>query len=321
MNDHDYPRACRVLALDGGGIKGAYTAAVLHELQMMADRPISDCFDLIVGTSTGGILALGMGLGLDLEDLEKLYAEKGSSIFPRSLFRRGLFLTKYRPRNLRKELVNAFGERKFGESKSRLVLTAFNANDGDVKLIKTAHHERFRRDYKMRVVDAALATSAAPTYFPTHQVHGDHLLIDGGVWANCPALVGVVEAMSVLGFERTEIDVLSIGTTDEPFYIPKKRRRGGLKQWARHTHVLLMRASAVGAAAQAEMLTRREIRGDGFLRLDALTTPKRFKLDRTKDVKDLVALGRKTAEHKFETINRRFLSTPAAEFVPSHTLP
>lgn len=320
------PRPCRVLALDGGGIKGAFTASVLHELEIMTGRSIARSFDLVVGTSTGGIMALGIGLGLDLQDIVSLYTEKGSKIFPpspRLMFAgclRGLFRAKFRPAGLQTELEAAFGARLLGESRCRLVVTAFNADDGDVKLFKTAHHERFRRDYKLRVLDVALATSAAPTYFPAHQIEGDLALVDGGVWANCPALVGVVEAITILGFDRTDIDVLSIGTTDEPFDIPRELRVGGKLRWACRAPTTLMRASEVASVAQAELLTRRTQRGDGLLRLNPPTRPKRFQMDSPAEVSGLVALGRKTAEHRAEEIAQRFMCEPTKPFSPAHRL-
>ncbi len=329
-----------MLALDGGGIKGAFTAALLHSLEESTGRPISESFDLIIGTSTGGILALGIGLGVELEQIVDLYRSRGRNIFPpssRTMFvphPRGLIRPKFRPDGLRSELEGVFGSRRFGESTNRLVITAFNADDGDVKLMKTAHHDRFRIDHEMSAIDVALATSAAPTYFPAHEVEDGLSLIDGGVWANCPALVGVIEAITVLGHAREDVDILSIGTTDEPFDIPQNLRAGGVLPWVlgglprwvrRHFEItsasapaLLMRASEVGAIAQAELLTRRERRWDGFLRLNPTTRPERFALDSPAQVDQLVALGRKTAEHHAEEVVRRFMAQPVSKFVPCH---
>jgi len=306
----------------------------------MTGKSIAENFDLVIGTSTGGIIALGIGLGIDSSTMLDLYQNRGDRIFPpsrRIVFLpcpRGLIKSKFRPNGLRDELESAFGDRLLGDSQCRLVVTAFNADDGDVKLIKTSHHERLRRDHKLRAVDVGLATSAAPTYFPTHQIDGGLALIDGGVWANCPALVGVIEAITVLGYERHDIDILSIGTTDEPFDIPRMLRGGGVIPWVlgtlpswirRHFQLsttsapaLLMRANQAGALAQAELLTRRHERWDGLLRINPTTRPDRFKMDSPKDVQQLVALGRKTAEHHAEDILSRFLRTPVVPFVPVH---
>ena len=324
MNNDVTPRPCRVLALDGGGIKGAFTAAVLHEVHEMTGKSIAESFDLVVGTSTGGIIALGIGLGIDSSRILDLYTNRGDRIFPpspRTMFLRrprGIITSKFRPDGLRDELESVFGDKLLGESRCRLVVTAFNADDGDIKLIKTSHHERLRRDHKLRALDVGMATSAAPTYFPAHQVEGGFALIDGGVWANCPALVGVIEAITILGYERQDIDILSIGTTDEPFDIPKRLRVGGKLRWAPHAPELLMKASEVGSLAQAELLTRRHDRWDGLLRLNPPTRPGRFKMDSPKAVQQLVALGKKSAEHHAEQILDRFMRIPVEPFLPVH---
>ena len=319
------PRRCRVLALDGGGIKGAYTASVLHTFEQMSGKRICDHFDLIVGTSTGGIIAIGIGLGLEMQQILDMYASRGPFIFPPSFQLPflpqplGLFRTKYRADGLKKEIEHTFGESKLGASQCRLVITALNADDGDVKLFKTAHHDRFKRDYKYRASDIALSTSAAPTFFPAHGMNGGYTLVDGGVWANCPALVGAIEAMTVLGHKREDIDILSVGTTQTPFHIPRRRRVGGKARWAMHAADMLMHAGAAGAVAQAELLTRRKERWDGLLRINAMVLPKRFSLDSSKEVDALVALGQKSAEHNAELVDGRFLTKPAPKFVPIYS--
>src|SRR5690606_36808860 len=128
-----------------------------------------------IGTSTGGIFAIGLGMGLSARDTLDLYVGSGPKIFPTFFFhlRVGGFLRhlawhKYSPEPLRKALQEIFGDRRLGESKARLVVTSFDAIAGDVHLFKTSHHPKFTRDYRERVADVALATSAAPTYLPGH---------------------------------------------------------------------------------------------------------------------------------------------------------
>src|SRR5215471_11025270 len=161
----------RILSLDGGGIKGAFSASVLATLEEDTGQGIAEHFDLITGTSTGGIIALGLGLGMSARDILKFYAESGATIFPStSLVQRTrgavrqLFKPKHSHTALRAALHGVFGERKFGESKSRLVIPTYDAIAGRIFLLKTAHHERFKYDINTPAVDVALATSAAPTY-------------------------------------------------------------------------------------------------------------------------------------------------------------
>src|ERR1043166_9733450 len=163
----------KILAIDGGGIKGAFPAAFLASIENQLGEPIFRYFDLITGTSTGGIIALGLGFGLRASELVKFYVEKGPHIFPvkrRRWWRTGhtLFFPRYNPAALKAALEQVFGETKLGELKSRLLIPTLNAASGDIHVYKTPYHPRLEMDYKARVVDVALATSAAPTYLPAH---------------------------------------------------------------------------------------------------------------------------------------------------------
>ena len=220
----------RILSLDGGGIKGTFTASVLATMEEMSGKSIPEYFDLIVGTSTGGIVALALGLGLPAHQIRDLYVHDGPRIFHatgvRGSFRR-FFWAKHDSGRLRKALNGEFGARRLGESTTRLVIPSFNVVSGDVHLFKTSHHPRFKRDYLWKVKDVAMATSAAPTYFSIfHHEESGLRLVDGGVWANNPVAVGVNEAIGVLGCTPDGIEVLSIGTTGAPFHVKPKKRHG-----------------------------------------------------------------------------------------------
>ena len=138
-------------------------------------------------------------------------------IFPkRSVLRvcRRLFAAKYAPGRLEAALRRVFGETLLGESRIPLVVPAYNLGENDVYIFKTPHHERLRRDHKVPMWAVAMATSAAPTFFPAFRLPDDHArLVDGGVWANNPAMVGVTEAVSMFGQRPEEVRVLSLGTT------------------------------------------------------------------------------------------------------------
>jgi uncharacterized protein len=123
----------RILSLDGGGIKGAFTAAVLAEWEKHTGRVIVDHFDLVAGTSTGGIIALGLGLGLTAGEILEFYKKQGPKIFPNmmaqqklSLNMRHLWEPKYSAEPLRAALKVVFGEKRLKDSKCRLLIPAYD---------------------------------------------------------------------------------------------------------------------------------------------------------------------------------------------------
>ena len=140
----------QILALDGGGIKGLFSAAVLACVERDLQIDITEYFDLIVGTSTGGIIALGLGLGLRPNQIVDFYARKGPKIFQGLYGVRWLshwFFRKFPQQTLCSALQSpeVFGDRKLGDSKKPLVITSYNLGEDDIYLFKTPHHERLKR--------------------------------------------------------------------------------------------------------------------------------------------------------------------------------
>jgi hypothetical protein len=252
----------RILSLDGGGIKGAFTASVLASLEEDTGCAAVDHFDLITGTSTGGIIAIGLGLGLSARKICEFYHKKGATIFPGtslvqrtgSMFRQ-FFSPKHSHAVLRDALAEVLGARKFGESKCRLVIPTYDAIAGRIFLMKTAHHERFRYDIDAPAVDVALATSAAPTYFAAapFPTHADASYVDGGIWANSPVMVGLAEAVAFLGTPLDEIDMLSIGATTRPFNIAQ-HAHSGIAQWNAGLVEVMFEGQMEADLAQAKLL-------------------------------------------------------------------
>jgi len=205
-----------VLSLDGGGLKGVFPAAVLANLERDLGVPIRDYFDLIVGTSTGGLIAIGLGLGLSPARMLEFYTESGPHIFPQGSLKRALLnarqmvSTKLDPEPLYEAMRTIYGkDAKLGQSSKRLVLTSFDLNRNVPVLLKTSHAPNLKRDCKLFAWQVVAATSAAPTFFPAIDF-GMGRLVDGGVWAANPAMVGALEATEVLGVPRENISVLSI---------------------------------------------------------------------------------------------------------------
>lgn len=311
-----------ILSLDGGGIKGTFTAAVLAELERTTHKRVADHFDLIAGTSTGGILAIGLGLGFPAQAILDFYRQRGPILFPATgLLGRtyGLVARLFRPKRnqgvLREQLGQIMKGKKFGDSKCRLVIPAFDASLGRIFLFKTAHSHRFQFDADLEAADVAAATAAAPTYYSAYRVPGnDAFFIDGGVWANCPVLVAVTEAIAFLGQAPADIDVLSIGTTSYPFQITKQARVGGLMAWSRNILETMFRGQEEAARKQADLLI------DGHVhRINYDAPPGAFALDDARGIEGLVAIGTNTArlrEH-LDVVRAKFLNDiPVEPFRP-----
>jgi hypothetical protein len=223
----------RILSIDGGVIKGAFPAAFLCALQDGLSHHIADHFDLIAGTSTGGIIALGLGLGLSPAEILRFYTDSGTTIFPASQkwsTRLKHYLTaKYSPDPLESALKSAFGDLLLGQSRQRLVIPSFSALTGKIYVYKTPHDPRFESDWRKSAVEVAMATSAAPSYFPPYIARNYIAHLDGGMWANNPTGNAVVEAIGILGVNPTDIRVLSLGCTctAQSFVL----RNAGLLAW------------------------------------------------------------------------------------------
>lgn len=314
----------RILSLDGGGIKGAFSASVLAALEKATGKKVIDCFDLITGTSIGGIIAIALGLGVSPEEMCIFFKESGPIIFPGTGLierTRGVLRQIVKPKHshdiLRRELLKIFGEKKFGESRCRLVINTYDAIGGRIFLLKTAHHKRFQFDINALAVDVALATSAAPTYFDfaPFPEHENASYVDGGVWANCPTLAGLVEAVSFCNTSLEQIDMLSIGTVTEPFNIAKQKN-AGVVQWNVGLINLMMNAQIEAAFAQANLLLKKRLH-----RINITVKPGRFSLDDARPAKiaELISLGRGEAvkEANLEVVKTRFLNDqPVKPFVP-----
>lgn len=226
----------KVLSIDGGGIRGIYPAVFLQETE---DRcgSIRDHFDLVAGTSTGGIIAIGIGLGLSVKSIAELYCVQGQQVFPprwydrkAARFFRKLFRPSHDHKALEAALKAAFQERLLGESGSRLVIPAFVGPNPQITVFKTDHHPDYRRDWQSPAWEVARATSAAPTFFAGHASEKAFFL-DGGVWANNPVMCAVVEALSTYEIGPEQIRVLSLGTGNVAQRLKERALRAGVIGW------------------------------------------------------------------------------------------
>ncbi|GAB2513266.1 CBASS cGAMP-activated phospholipase [Paramicrobacterium agarici] len=311
----------RVLTIDGGGIKGVFPAAFLADLESELDRPLASYFDLIVGTSTGGIIAIALGLGIPAADILRFYEDKGPLIFKGSRrldVLRQLVTAKYDPTPLRNALTDVFGDRKLGESATRLVIPSLNLSTGEVNVFKTAHHERFERDFKMLAVDAAMATAAAPTFFPTHRLTNGVPLVDGGMWANNPMGTAAVEAIGLLEWPKGSIDLLSVGCTDAPanFKASQTRRHGLANYWAKRIVKVFMSGQSSASIGTAMLLLGHE----RVVRVSPSVDERHYQLDGIEGIPELRALGADQARTQLPLLRKRFFTGTVEQFVPVRTL-
>jgi len=301
----------KILALDGGGIKGTYTAAVLDQFQqnLPKKRKLVDYFDLIVGTSTGGIIALGLGNKLSTEKILSIYKDSGPDIFP--LANSGplglvnwMFETKHDPDGLKTSLKNIFGNRTLSECTENIAVTSFDTSNAAPVVFRSRYGKGDNRYKDLEIVDIALATSAAPTYFPAASA-GDTYMIDGGIWANCPALVGLTEAKKHFSQELSDVRILSVGTSTEPKFVSKSQQQGGIVDWAKPIPSTIMHASKLSVLSHTQELA-------GHLhRIDTVVQTGRFDLDDISAIGDLEALGREEAHQNFADCKSKFFRTLA----------
>jgi uncharacterized protein len=312
----------RILSIDGGGIKGVLPASFLAQIEQVTGERVVDHFDLIAGTSTGGIIAMGLALGLPASAILDFYRDFGPQIFgllSRSAWASrvdGLMRTmrravapKHPAKPLREALERVFGDRCIGECLTRVIVPAYHGDRRSVYVFKTSHHPRFEFDYREKIVDALLATAAAPTYLPPHQTSSGAVLIDGGVWANNPAGMAAVEAVGVLGWKPSETRLLSLGCGDE---ITIPNISGGIISLGLGALDLLMQGQAVGSLGSAKILLGPE----NIIRIDPSVPKGQFRLDDATMIDRLAGIGAACAREALPELRKVFLSSPREEFVP-----
>ncbi len=326
----------KVLSLDGGGIRGAFTAAVLDVIEERTKRPAFESFDLFAGTSTGGIIAAGLASGEKASRIVQFYRNHGPRIFARparkfswkSRFAKRacekrlkglgidydwLFTSKYDAEALQSALETIFCDNKLETiTASRLVIPSVDLTKGQTVVFKTPHLPRLDRDRHFKLVDILLATSAAPTYFPVATIGKGSRYVDGGLWANNPTIVGLAEAVKILqvgpkaseganlGTAFQNIEVLSIGTGTLKAFMQPSSGADGLAWWIAGRLVELMfLAQSQGIHFQSQYLL-----GDNYARIDFDIPDVSWKLDNVLVIDELIHLGREAAKSNLELIDR-----------------
>lgn len=234
----------KILSLDGGGIKGLYAAKLLAQIEEKTGKSIGEYFDMICGTSTGGLLALAITRGIPCKQIARFYEEHGPLIFPYEnwfmrkwrWFSQVCLGTKYDNSKLKAALKELLGDYQTMKDANHLMcIPAFNITKGRPSVFKKPFGH-YHRDGRFTMMNVALATSAAPTYLPAVIIEGDQF-IDGGIFNNNPSMIAYTEAMdhfigvdkeNVLeGIQYDNISMLSIGLPsqsigEKPFLSTKR---------------------------------------------------------------------------------------------------
>jgi patatin-like phospholipase/acyl hydrolase len=313
----------RILSIDGGGIRGILPASILTKLEerYLLGKSVGDYFDLITGTSTGGIIALALSLGLTARTILDIYMQHGAEVFPSPSFDilkvrsglrfiRGLRHRTYDADQLLRQLEKVFATALLGDANRRLCIPTFDGFT-EVNIFKTPHHEDYKRDWREQIVTAAMATAAAPTYFPVYKDRG-RFFADGGVWANNPVMIGLVDALACHQIERRQVHILSLGSGDTEMSITGKQvTLGGFWYW-RDVISSAMHLQSQNAIGQAGLLIGR----DQLLRLNAPAMPQHPMAldDYNRASRELPPIAARLVDEHGDTIRERFLCEPAVPY-------
>jgi patatin-like phospholipase/acyl hydrolase len=278
----------KVLSIDGGGIRGVIPAYLLNEIEVATGKPIANQFDLIVGTSTGGIIAIGLTMPdkhgrpkYDAADLLALYEKEGKTIFKRSFWDgltdvRGIVDELYDHKNLVSILKRLLGKARLKDAIKPLVVTSYDIERREPYFFKS-HKAKTSAERDHYLWAAARATSAAPTFFEpillddkTTEDSVRRALIDGGVFVNNPSMCGYVEAID-LGAKPDDIMVVSLGTGVNTRQIPYEAAKGwGYIKWAKPIISVMMDGSADAADYHLQLLLPEKAGKRRYFRFDTL---------------------------------------------------
>jgi hypothetical protein len=340
--------AFKVLSLDGGGIRGVAIAAYLSAIEKHLGHSVAEYFDLIVGASTGGIIAGGLAIGKSAEEIEQFYRDWGERIFTPSysarasrLLRLGyrflpkllsepslseidvewILSPKYDARVLAAALRNVFGDVVLNDAEHRVVIPAIDLIKGQTIVFRTPHLPNMVRDRHLPVHAVALATASAPTYFQPSAISEGSLYVDGGLWANNPAMVAYSEAIRIRKecvrdvdprFEADEIKILSIGTGILPYYVNPGQRPAGIAYWSPRLFEVIAASQSQAVDFQVGFL----LPPDRYCRINFILPDKSFTMDSVGNMGTLAHRGRERANETHSIVKDQFLTEKAQLYVP-----
>ena len=296
-----------VLAIDGGGVRGVVPAVVLANWETDSNRPTQDRFGLFAGTSTGAIVAGSLAAGISGPTLLELFRSDTAAIFTpqregfvkRALSFKGIVLPAYSLDPLRKSLETNLGDRTLGDCPHPLIISALDVVSGNPKIFRSGHFPDGQNDRTVRMVDAILASTAAPVLFPSIPV-GVSAYIDGSLWANNPSILAMLEANKL---HQDPPNILSLGC-GRPLWGGKLGFGGnrGLLGWSLPLVSLLMTAQADGVAHYMDQL----VPAGRYMRINPVLPRHLAQIDRAESVPELIARASEAAREALPRLNERF---------------
>lgn len=297
----------KILTIDGGGIRGLFPASFLSHIEEHTDKRIVDHFDLVVGTSTGAIIALGLAAGMPAQEILKFYQRLGKEVFaqPRDRFTQW-FKPKYDNKRLVAELRAVFGEKVLNDFEVGVAVASYEVVAGTPRVIKNDHHKDLHWGGGLQAWKVAAASSAAPLFLPGFRIEDQDYHIDGGIWANNPVLIGITEAIRYYEQSIENLQVLSVGTGTKAFSMDvSKGLNFGKIGWVREERIVNVVSDAQSQSAfyTAKLLLKPE----QYHRVDA-TLPAAIPMDNYKRALPLIEMADQQGRLKKNEIENVFLS-------------
>jgi patatin-like phospholipase/acyl hydrolase len=327
----------RILAIDGGGLRGIIPIQVLKQIEVMTGKSIADSFDLIAGTSTGGILACGLTVKdpdtkkslYSLSKLEEIYLTKGKDIFPWKIPGSGYASPKFSPKGLQTTLDAFFKDKSLSDCRKPILVSSYDLHHNRTHYFTSRFINPLSKDYDFQknfsLSDICRATSAAPTYLPSFAMtyldgkesHQQHNFIDGGVYVNNPSLAAIAEVLGnnsdvlYTGNSNSEealnkpialsdIYLLSLGTGKPLKQItPKESSSWGAIQWGRPVVNIMMEGNSQSVHQQTATLL-----GDRYLRIN---------MDVPEDISEMDDSSDKTSTKLLAEANKRIINNQAIQ--------
>ncbi|MCB1173735.1 MAG: patatin-like phospholipase family protein [Leptospiraceae bacterium] len=271
----------KILSIDGGGIRGVYPAHILQRIEENFSIKCGEHFNMIAGTSTGSIIAAALAMAIPAQTIKDMYFNHGADIFQKQFGGAlKLFKSRYSMHQLKSILYDVFKDKRLGEISAPLMIFATNIVSGCVHVFKSAYSQDFVRDQNVKIVDAVMASCAAPTFFDPHRME-DYMLSDGGLWANNPSLAAYIEATTRLNQPPANVKVFSIGTgtgkTVYSFHNIQKKWWGFLTGWRREALInLILNSQSESTSNMVKLLLK-----DNYLRIN-FNSDKELSLDQAK---------------------------------------
>jgi patatin-like phospholipase/acyl hydrolase len=286
--------AYHILSLDGGGIRGLLTIILLERIEQEIPGFLSE-IDLFAGTSAGGILALALSMGKKASEVRALYEEFSDIVFERTLLDKminlwGFLGSKYSNKNLYRVLYEEFGNRTLASLSKKVLISTFDLDStpkrfNDIRGWRAKFYHNFSgkdSDADEKVIDVAVKTATAPTFFPIYKG-----FIDGGVVANNPSVCALAQAINppTGGQKLNDLRLLSLGTGKNPRFLDVKNNNLGLLQWAPHMIGLMLEGGIGLADYQCEQLL-----GKRYLRVNPIL-PHSISMDDVGSISELEVIA------------------------------